>query len=161
MMLSAYQISPLTEENARQIIHWRYQPPYDLYDPSENDLVGFLNPEYRYHQVLNDDMNLVGYCCFGLDARVPGGDYDIGEPAVLDVGFGMHPDLVGQGRGAGFLMAILNYGQEHFAPERFRATIASFNQRSLKTFQGQGFQITGRFKRELVELDFYQLEKQI
>ena len=156
-----YQISPLTEESARQIIHWCYLPPYDLYNPSENDLVGFLNPDYRYHQVLDDDMTLIGYCCFGLDARVPGGNYKIGEPSVLDVGLGMHPDLVGKGRGAGFLKSILNYGKEHFRPEYFRATIASFNQRSLKTFQGQGFTITGQFKRELVELEFYQLEKHI
>ena len=161
MMVSKYHISPLSEEIAHKIMDWRYQPPYDLYDLSENDLPGLLKPEYRYHQVFDGNMELVGYCCYGLDARVPGGNYDIGEPAVLDVGLGMHPNLVGQGRGAGFLGAILDFGKDILSPERFRATIASFNQRSLRTFQGQGFQITGRFRREFVALEFYQVEKQI
>ena len=161
MMVLKYHISPLSEGIARQIIHWRYQPPYDLYDLSENDLLGFLNPEYRFHQVMDEKMDLVGYCCFGLDARVPGGNYEIGEPTVLDVGVGMHPELVGLGRGAGFLKAILDYGQNQFKPERFRATIAHFNLRSLRTFQGQGFLTTGRFVREIVNLEFYLLEKQI
>jgi ribosomal-protein-alanine N-acetyltransferase len=73
----------------------------------------------------------------------------------------MRPDLVGRGLGAGFLSEILDHGQYSYDPNIFRATIASFNQRSLRTFQSQGFMITGRFVRELSDLEFYQLEKQV
>ena len=161
MMGSKYHISLLSEENARKIIQWRYQPPYDFYNLSENDLWGFLNLEYRYHQILDENTNFVGYCCYGLDAQVPGGNYKVGEPAVVDVGFGMQPTLVGEGRGADFLRAILDFGQDLLDPDSFRATIASFNLRSLRTFQGQGFLITWQFMRELVNLEFYQLEKKL
>ncbi len=156
-----YQISPLEEEFARQIIHWRYQPPYDLYDLTDKDLPVFLNPEYRYHQVQDQKGDLIGYCCFGLDARVPGGIYEVDEPEALDVGIAMHPDLVGKGRGAGFLKAVLAYGLDQFKPGRFRAAVAQFNLRSQRTFLGQGFQITRSFIREPGQLKFYQLEKNI
>jgi hypothetical protein len=52
-MAPEYTIVPLSLENAREITAWRYEPPYDLYDLSASDLTGFMNPEYRYHQVLD------------------------------------------------------------------------------------------------------------
>jgi len=156
-----YTISSLTEENAREITTWQYDPPYDLYDLGPEDLVGFLNPDYRYHQVMDLDGTLIGYCCFGMDAQVPGGDYRQNEPVVLDIGVGLNPELTGKGMGTFFVSVILEYGHATYNPEVFRVTIASFNQRSLKTFQKLGFVIQGSFTRELVDIKFYQLEKSV
>jgi len=156
-----YSISPLYEENARVITTWRYPEPYDLYDLNADDLSGFLNPEYRYHQVLDRNGSLIGYCCFGLDARVPGGKYPQNEPEYLDIGVGMKPSYTGQGRGADFVRAILDYGAEGYQPEMFRVTIASFNQRSLKTFQRLGFKIQSSFEREMIQIQFFQLERPV
>lgn len=160
-MVTEYQINPITREQAEKIITWSYQPPYGVYDLTPEDLKGLLTPEYRYHSVLNQQGELVGYCCYGKDAQVPGGDYSSGEPEVLDVGIGMRPSLTGQGRGAGFVRAVLEYGAVTYRPKVYRATIACFNQRSLRTFQGLGFEIKGRFERELVNIHFFQLEKLI
>lgn len=159
--MADYTISPLTEENAREITTWQYDPPYDLYDLGPKDLVGFLNPDYRYHQVLDLDGTLIGYCCFGMDAQVPGGEYRLNEPEVLDIGVGLKPELTGRGMGTIFVRVILDYGQATYNPKVFRATIASFNQRSLKTFQKLGFVSQGSFRRELVDIKFYQLEKSV
>jgi RimJ/RimL family protein N-acetyltransferase len=159
-MLPRYYISRLSEEKALEITTWHYQPPYDLYDLSENNLAGFLNLDNRYHQVLDQAGSLIGYCCYGLDARVPGGDYQQGEPEVIDVGVGMHPDLVGQGKGVGFVRSVLEYGKEEYKPQKFRVTIADFNIRSKTTFMNLGFIIIGNFIRELVNLKFVQLERQ-
>jgi len=154
-----YFISPISEENARKITTWRYDPPYDLYDLGPENISGFMNPEYYYHHILNENGNLVGYCCYGVDAQVPGGEYLVNMPEILDIGVGMKPNLTGAGRGYDFVSAILAYGNERFHPVRFRATIADFNQRSLKTFQNLGFEIQGSFIRELVDIHFFQLEK--
>jgi RimJ/RimL family protein N-acetyltransferase len=158
-VVSEFFLSPLSEDHARIIITWRYDPPYDLYDLSEKDLAGFLNPDYSYHQVLDSKGDLAGYCCFGLDAQVPGGEYSQNGPEVLDIGVGMKPGLTGRGYGTTFVANILDYGRNTYNPEVFRATIASFNQRSLKTFQNLGFTIKGSFIRELARIEFYQLEK--
>ena len=69
-----------------------------------------LNPGYRYHAVLEDG-ELIGYCCFGEDAQVRGGTYREGE---LEVGWGMRPDLMGQGRGREFAAAILEYAERTY-----------------------------------------------
>lgn len=157
--MTAYSISPLTPSNALEILTWRYQPPYDIYDPIPSDLDCFLNPNYRYHQVLDQRGQLVGYCCYGEDARVPGGDYSRGEPEVLDVGIGLKPELTGQGLGKGFVGAVLEFARQAFHPAYFRVTVADFNQRSRKTFQNLGFSAGIQFTRELAELPFTQFER--
>jgi ribosomal-protein-alanine N-acetyltransferase len=68
-----------------------------------------LRPDYHYYAVHDATGVLVGFCCYGEDAQVAGGDY--AAPA-LDVGMGLRPDLVGQGRAHGFLQAILAWGVE-------------------------------------------------
>jgi RimJ/RimL family protein N-acetyltransferase len=151
----------MAPSTARKIIQWRYPPPYDLYDLTDESLEGLLNPDYRYHQVENIHGELLGFCCFGEDARVPGGDYGIGEPVILDIGVGLKPELTGQGRGRDFVSSILDFGIVTYKPERLRATIAKFNQRSLSTFKNLGFVITQDFKRDLVEITFCQLERQV
>ena len=160
-MAAEYTIFPLTENNAREITSWRYDPPYDLYDLEPRHLEGLLNPDYQYHQVLDAEGNLVGFCCFGIDAQVPGGEYDEKSYEVLDVGVGMRPELTGQGLGEMFVAEILDFGRTTYCPEEFRVTVAGFNKRSLKTFQKLGFMIQGSFIRELVILEFYQLVKPV
>ena len=132
---------PMSEEDARAILQWRYEAPYSIYNPDpenlEADLKGFLDPRYAYHSIVTAQGELAGYCCFGLDAQVPGGDY---TDDALDVGAGLRPDLTGQGLGAGFLTAILDFGGEKFAPAAFRATVAAFNRRALRAWEKLGFQ---------------------
>ena len=157
----SYSLSPLTPDNAQYMISWRYDSPYDRYDLSPDHISGLLNPGYRYHQVQDQSGELIGFCCFGEDARVPGGEYDEGEPAVLDIGAGMRPDLTGQGLGKRFIEAVLNFAKDTYHPEVYRVTIADFNQRSLKTFQNLGFIIRGQFSRSLSDVQFTQLERHV
>ena len=152
-------ISPLRPELVDLIIGWHYLPPYDVYDLSPADREPLLNPRYRYHQVLDGSGNLIGYCCYGADARVPGGEYTGSDHDFLDVGVGLHPDLVGRGLGADFVGAVLAYGQEHFHPANFRVTVADFNQRSLKTFRKLGFRESYHFRRKPDGMPFTQLER--
>jgi [ribosomal protein S18]-alanine N-acetyltransferase len=157
--MTDYLLSPIKREVAGEIIGWHYDPPYNVYDLATDDLEALLNPVYRYHQVVDRAGNLVGYCCYGEDARVPGGDYARVEPEILDVGVGLHPGLVGQGLGGGFVKAILAYALVNYQPEYFRVSIADFNQRSLNTFRSAGFAVTIHFNRELDGLPFTQLER--
>ncbi|MFN2112722.1 MAG: GNAT family N-acetyltransferase [Anaerolineales bacterium] len=157
--MTGYLFFPLTRRQAEKIVGWSYDPPYDVYDLRLEDLMSLLIKEYRYHQVLDISGDLVGYCCYGEDARVPGGEYSRGEPDVLDVGVGLRPDLVGQGLGRDFVRAILDFARKAYSPLIFRATVADFNQRSMKTFHHLGFEATFRFDRKPGGMPFTQLER--
>jgi ribosomal-protein-alanine N-acetyltransferase len=156
-----YSIIPMTPELAQEIITWAYDPPYNLYDLSSEYLPGLLNPDYCYRVVTSEGGDLVGYCCFGRDAQVPGGDYNVGEPDVLDIGVGMSPDLTGQGLGNGFISAIEDYAIKTFSPKILRVSVAAFNERSLNVFRSCGFLETTQFNRELIKIKFIQLEKSV
>ena len=155
----SYLVRPLTLPYARRMIGWAYPPPYDVYSLTAESLPVLLNPDFRYHVVLCLSGDLIGFCCFGEDARVCVGDYSRGEPWVLDVGVGIRPDLTGQGRGKEFVLAVLKFASRAFLPGVFRATIADFNQRSLRTFRRCGFEINHRFCRQKDGQAFTQLER--
>jgi RimJ/RimL family protein N-acetyltransferase len=130
----------MDESSAREIVAWRYDPPYDVYncDPDETETIVqcFLTPQYRYYSVWNRPGQLVGYCCFGKDGQVPGGDY---TAEALDVGAGLRPDLTGRGLGSGFIEAVDEFGQRRFAPVALRATVAAFNERALRVWEKLGY----------------------
>lgn len=143
-----FTFRPMDEAAARAIVGWRYEPPYSFYNSGsgtpEEDVRPFLNPDYAYYSMTGEDEELVGYCCFGEDARVPGGRYD---QDALDVGGGMKPDLTGRGGGLEFLNAILDFGRRQYSPARFRVTVAAFNQRSIRLCQKAGFHPAHSFVR--------------
>ena len=152
-------IRQVSIEQAREIAAWRYEPPFSLYDLLEEDCSLLWEPTNRYYSVLDHDRALLGYCCFGNEARVAGGSYNEQEPTVLDVGVGMHPDKIGKGLGNKFIDAVLQFGKVRFSPAKFRVTVAAFNQRSLKAFCKLGFERTFVFQRSQDDMKFIQLEK--
>lgn len=141
-----FTFSLMTESDAWAIMRWQYGPPYELYDAAPEDVPEevreLLKPEHAYHAVFDDQAGLVGYCCFGSDAQVPGGDY---SEAALDLGLGLRPDLTGQGLGLSFLQAILDFARREFDPPAFRLTVATFNRRAIRLYEQAGFQPSHTF----------------
>jgi RimJ/RimL family protein N-acetyltransferase len=139
----ALMLRPPTAPEASAIVGWRYPPPYTLYNPTSDDWLWLLDPGSRYFALLRAPDDLVGVGCLGRTARIDGGDYT-SEPA-LDVGLCLRPDLLGQGLGAAALAALLAFARQRAAPSAFRATVAAFNQRSLRLCMRQGFWPVRRF----------------
>jgi ribosomal-protein-alanine N-acetyltransferase len=143
-----YHLIPLTADHARQILRWRYQPPYDFYNSPDTGVIEqqyieqFLDPTYAFHAIIDGQKLLAGFCSFGMDGQVHGGDYT--DPA-LDIGLGMRPDLTGQGQGVAFFTSILTFRQSHFYATRLRLTVAQFNRRALALYKQFGFQETTEF----------------
>ena len=139
---------PMGEEAAREIWTWRYEAPYDVYnlDVEDADQVVscFVDPANAYHAIVDKGGKLAAYCCFGPDARVPGGDYD---NAALDVGLGVHPELTGQGLGGAFVHAVLRFARQELAPTEFRVTVAEFNERAKRVWEKARFRPVQRFDR--------------
>jgi ribosomal-protein-alanine N-acetyltransferase len=140
-----FEILALAEADAVQMTGWHYDPPYAAYDPPPDMVGSFVDPENRYFAVKDDAGHLVGFCCFGEHARIPGVGYDAREPQVLDVGVGLRPDMTGRGFGRAFVAAILEFAGQRFGPTGFRVTIAERNRRSIRVFEAAGFEFGDRF----------------
>jgi RimJ/RimL family protein N-acetyltransferase len=127
------RVRDLTAADLVDIAGWRYDDRWAVYDSD-----GPLDPELGYWAVVEgsrENERLVGFGCLGEDARVPG----LPEVAgVLDVGVGMRPDLVGQGRGPEFATAVLDFARDRGAT-RLRAVVQQWNIRSLRLVERLGF----------------------
>ena len=146
---TTFTFQPMDRAHAREIIEWQYEPPYDVYDLGSGDakavLRDLLDPTHAYHVLLSAEGVLEAYCCFGADARVPGGDY---SADALDIGLGVRPDRTGQGRGIVYLQAVLGYARRTYAPRVCRVTVAAFNERALRVWCKAGLRPVQRFERE-------------
>ncbi|MFN8441173.1 MAG: GNAT family protein [Caldilineaceae bacterium] len=154
------QIIPVNEAQVRAFLAWRYPPPYDVYNLDADDADAspdyFLEPAVACHALVDETDELIGFCTFGKDGQVPGGDYGAN---ALDIGMGMRPDLTGQGHGALFRDAVIAFALHTFAPSMLRVTIADFNQRAKRVWEQAGFEPIQRFCSDFSKLEFVLLVK--
>lgn len=148
-----FTFRPMAARDWREIAGWRYEPPYDCYN---FDLAPAAAPPAGYYAVFDEPGALVGFFCFGVDARVPGGDY--GDDA-LDVGLGLRPDLTGRGLGLTFVEAGLAFARREFVPARFRLTVATFNRRAIQVYERAGFAPERVFRRRGDGAEFLQMSR--
>ena len=137
---------PLEKEQALAILKWRYPPPYDYYNFNANniqeDLCYLLAQKNAFFALLNRQGQVEGYCTFGSDGQVPGGHY---SAEALDIGMGIRPDLVGQGRGKQYAQAVVRYGANQYEAKHLRVTIAQFNKRAQRVWEQLGFNQVEKF----------------
>ncbi|HJU36480.1 MAG TPA: GNAT family N-acetyltransferase [Gaiellaceae bacterium] len=126
----------LTVEQAERPLGWRYPEPYETYDAA-----GPLGRDLGYFAVEDDRGELVGYGCTGAEARVPGVEEEAG---TVDVGYGMRPDLVGQGLGREFVGAVLARAAGADPSARLRMSILRWNARSRRVAEAHGFGVVGQ-----------------
>lgn len=141
---TSIRLRPATEDDIREFVAWRYEPPYDVYDitTDPDEEVGyFLGADIHCHLLVEED-EVVGYCTFGRDAQVPGGDYSVD---AVDIGLGVEPSRTGSGDGRHFVAAVVDRANEMFSPEYLRVTIAAGNQRALRVWSNAGFGEVSRF----------------
>lgn len=154
--MSAYVLRPFRSDEVEGVAGWEYEPPYEIYNGDPTHPEDYLEVDengFGYYAVVRrDDDEVVGFCCFGEEARV-GGQED--DPGTVDIGMGLRPDLVSQGVATQVLPLLLDFARERFAPERFRAAVAAFNERSTRLCLSAGFEVVREFEgpgREFREL---------
>jgi [ribosomal protein S18]-alanine N-acetyltransferase len=138
-------IKPLQKDQALDVITWQYEPPYNVYNFNhrEEELTYLLEPRHAFHALLNDSGGLEGFCSFGADGQVTGGNY---HAEALDIGMGLRPALTGQGRGLDYAKAVLEYALTTYQPQKLRVTIMSFNWRARRVWEHLGFKFYDEFK---------------
>jgi ribosomal-protein-alanine N-acetyltransferase len=131
----------MTPGDAERLAEWRYCGQLSVYNLGSPAVI--LDEMNNYWSITDSaGESLVGFVCAGQPARVPGLDED---PSVVDVGVGMNPSLVGQGRGSAFGQAVLNHLDGLYPGRPLRAAIQAWNVRSLRFSQSLGFVDHGEF----------------
>jgi [ribosomal protein S18]-alanine N-acetyltransferase len=142
----------LTEENAKQILTWKYEAPYDFYNNEETSESLKELLENSYYAVVNQNHELVGFFCIGSAAQVPyGSTVGAYNEDIKDIGIGMNPSLTGQGYGAQFFSFILSYIKGTYQLDSIRLTVAKFNQRAIQLYTKLGFDKKVEFSRGTTE----------
>ena len=143
--LMALSIRDFTRNEAMRVSSWSYPPPFDIYNGDPDDSEMFLarcEEGYGYYAVADENDEVVGFCCYGPEARVKGQDAEAG---TLDIGGGVRPDLVSQGIATHVFPAVMQFGTALWRPERFRTAVASFNERSKRLCTSAGFGLVRTF----------------
>jgi ribosomal-protein-alanine N-acetyltransferase len=125
--------------DAQAVAHWRYSGKWSIYDQHDgHDMTDGVRTEAAGYRavVAADDGRLVGFYCVGGEALVSGVESD---DEVIDLGVGMAPAFVGDGRGNAFLQAVLDDLGRELSAKPIRAFIQSWNVRSLSLARRFGF----------------------
>jgi len=131
------RITDMTKEYARIISGWKYGGIYSIYDESEENIDDFMNGSHFAY--VDADQELVGYFCFGKDARIPTVEQNVYDDDFIDVGLGLKPDLCGNNLGLTFLNKGMQYARDLYDTSNFRLTVAAFNERAIKVYERAGF----------------------
>jgi len=132
-------IIEMTKEYAQQISSWKYDGIYSFYDHNDSNINGYMDG--THFACVNNGGDLIGYFCYGNDARIPTLEDNVYDEDFLDVGLGLRPDLCGKGYGLPFFLEGLNYGQMRYKTKNFRLSVAVFNERAIKLYTNAGFYI--------------------
>ena len=127
----------MTVDEAVDVASWRYGGDWSVYDLSTPQPL--LDNLTSYHAAVAGG-ELIGFCCTGIEARIAGMSED---SAMLDVGMGMNPKLVGCGNGAQFGKTVLEFLDVRHPGVTLRAVVQDWNERSLRLTRQLGFEDAG------------------
>lgn len=149
----------MDENQAKEILSWKYEKPYDFYNGEINEegMKELLDGSYK---VLTDENKKVfGFFCTGETARIPiGNQYGVYNIKAIDMGLGMNPKYVGKGYGYDFCSHILNDIKEHNKGIPIRLSVAIFNKRAVHLYENLGFVIQNEFAIDTA--DFFTMIKE-
>lgn len=142
-----FSIEEMDEKRAIEILHWKYQFPYDFYnnEMTEESLEEMMDGSYR--AVLNNGQTVFGFFCTGNSAQVPiGRSFGAYPENFIDIGLGMDPSKTGNGEGSEFFSFILQYIDGNHNGIPLRLTVAEFNKRAIHLYEKVGFVKEKEFK---------------
>ncbi len=156
----------MTSADAHWIVeNWKYPDPYAIYDYA-NEADHMLDAEgwgSGIFAVLNQCGELIGELSLEfIDENDQFTEYrNFGDETLINarqlwIGFGLRPDLIGQGMGPDFVTACLEYAlsQSGYRGEYAHLGVAQFNQRAIRAYQKAGFQIYDQAVGEIAGQQF-------
>ena len=137
-----FVIRPFTQADADEIASWRYPPPYDVYDVSEDpSMQSEMRDESRWEAswFAGDDAESGALAGF-LELVAGDSESGSGTQVAVEVGLGLRPDFTGRGMGAGFVHAALDFSRERRSPISFALDVFPWNERAIRCYERAGFE---------------------
>ena len=125
------RVRPLTIEDGLTVASWSSPGAWHI-----EDALQAPEPDEGYWAVVDARDELLGFCCLGAAARVPG------QPAddwVLDVAIGIRPQLAGRGWGGDLGRAAVAHARSVALDRRIRTTVPEWNVDGQRTARQAGF----------------------
>ena len=152
-------IRPFGADEAAAAAGWAYEHPFDLYNSDPSNARLFLEVDadgFGYYALADAQGVVVGFCCFGAEARVPP---QTPQEGTIDLGGGIRPDRLSEGVATATLPAVMAFALR-WNPRKFRVAVAGFNVRSIRLCQSAGFKLTRSFQNREGR-DFLELERMV
>ncbi|MGZ8583519.1 MAG: GNAT family N-acetyltransferase [Actinomycetota bacterium] len=131
-----FSIRAFTGDDADAVSSWRYPPPYDVYDASEDPS---FEKEMR-------DPTRWGELEFAVDDAETGELAGFLELTVIEnrdfveIGLGLKPDLTGRGLGCSYVEAAMAFARERWRPSTFALDVFPWNERAIRAYERAGFE---------------------
>lgn len=125
------RVRPLTIEDGLAVASWSSPGAWHI-----EDALQAPEPDEGYWAVVDARDELLGLCCLGAAARVPGQPPD---DWVLDIAIGIRPQLAGRGWGADLGRAAVTHARSVALDRRLRTTVPVWNVAGQRTARQAGF----------------------
>jgi RimJ/RimL family protein N-acetyltransferase len=124
-------VRQLTVEDGLAMAGWSSPGAWRIEDALEAP-----EPDEGYWAVVDSTDTLIGFCCLGAAARVPGQPED---QWALDVAIGIRPQLAGRGWGGDLGRAAVAYASSVASDRRLRTTVPDWNEIGRHAARQAGF----------------------
>ena len=136
--MAEYSLRNVRPNEAEAMSGWRYDPPFDWYEPgSAASHLDFDEEAFEGYLALVDQSDVaIGFVCLGAEARVAGQ-----TPAddVVDIGLGIDPSLISRGLASDAMAVVLDFLRDR----NLRTAIWAENDRAISLAKKAGF-VVGR-----------------
>jgi enoyl-CoA hydratase/carnithine racemase/RimJ/RimL family protein N-acetyltransferase len=126
-----FRVRQLTIEDGMDLASWSRPGAWHIEDALEAP-----EPDEGYWAVVDRDDLLLGFCCVGAAARVPGAPQD---DDVIDVAIGIRPQLAGRRWSGELGRAAVEYAASVALDRRLRTTVPEWNEVGRRAAQQAGF----------------------
>jgi ribosomal-protein-alanine N-acetyltransferase len=124
-----FRFAPLSHADVAVMRTWRYEEPYEEYDPAVDDppeLDGAPDMTWLAASLEGDD-DLAGFVMCRADGE------------AVEIGLGLRPDLTGRGLGVSFIDAIMAEVRSRRDPTAIWLDVFPWNARAITVYERCGF----------------------
>ena len=155
--INKFHLGDFTEEMAKKVCNWSYDPPYDVYNwpnwevlqKEGEDIIKQDKREAEFSALLNSSGEFFGFVQF-----------DSMSGNKLRIKLGIKPQLTGKGIGKYFLRLVIAEARKRSPKGIIDLEVLTWNERAIKVYKKSSFEIVETYKRQTPtgEAEFHRME---